>query len=64
MKKIALAALILLGAVAGAPSTAMAGACEIQYTMAVAACNGNSDCGNAALDSYAECIRRQVRVDE
>lgn len=64
MKKIAIAALLLIGAVAGMPSTALAGACEIQYTMAVAACAGDTDCGNAALDSYTECLRRQVRVDE
>lgn len=64
MKKIAIAALLLLGAVASVPSTALAGACEIQYTMAVAACNGDTACGNAASDAYAECIKRQVEENQ
>ena len=64
MKRIASGALLLLGAVSSMPSTALAGACEIQYTMAVAACNGNTSCGNAASDAYAECIKREAEENQ
>jgi hypothetical protein len=64
MKKIAIAALIVLGAMAGAPSTALAGGCEVQYTMAIAACNGNGPCGDAAQAAYYDCIQREAKVDE
>lgn len=66
MRKIAFAALVVLGAIIsfGTSSPALAGACEARYTMAIAACNGNGPCGDAAESAYIECLRSQVEVKE
>ncbi|QDX27956.1 hypothetical protein FPZ54_19355 [Sphingomonas suaedae] len=65
MKKMAILALAAFGSLAVGTTSASAfyGQCEAIHTMEIAACNGDSACGDAADNRYFECLKRQVRVD-
>lgn len=66
MKKMIFPALVLLGGagVSLTPAPALAGACEMQHTMAIAACNGDGACGDRADAAYYDCLKRQVLINE